>query len=158
MPPRKNPKHMRLVHGEDRPAVRTPSVNELKPPRWMPKQGRDEWRRVLEMVKQYPGWITTADIPTLTAYCSTWTLFVDASKDVADRGHVVPARSSTDRARDAMVKNPSVQIARDAAASLRRWITELGFSPLSRGSLDVPQLEQDLDQMLVSIIDGDGLD
>jgi hypothetical protein len=69
---------MRLVHGEDQPTIRTSSVNEHNPSRLMPKQSRDEWRRVLEMAKQYPGWIPTADIPTLTAYCSTWALFVES--------------------------------------------------------------------------------
>ncbi|MCA1707905.1 MAG: P27 family phage terminase small subunit, partial [Actinobacteria bacterium] len=76
-------------------------------------------------------------------YCVSWATYEAAAQDIAERGVIVPGRSSADEARGVLVKNPSVQVARDASASLLRWCRELGFTPDARGRIDVKELTGD---------------
>ena len=81
------------------------------------------------------------DKAALTGYCVAWSTLVAASKDVAKRGVMVAARSSADKAkRDeaAMVKNPSLQVMRDAQNTLKMWCRELGLTPAARIGLEFP--------------------
>jgi phage terminase small subunit len=52
----------------------------------------------------------------------------------------VPGRSSADKAAEVMVKNPSVQIAREAGRSMRAWCSALGFVPDARNRIDIHRL------------------
>jgi len=74
----------------------------------------------------------------LAGHCTSWATFTVAAADVAARGILVPGRSSADTARQddaGLVKNPSVQIMRDAQTQLRAWAKELGFTPAARGRI-----------------------
>ncbi|MEX2445778.1 MAG: phage terminase small subunit P27 family [Dehalococcoidia bacterium] len=110
----------------------------------MDAAAKREWRLVTRACATWPTWLQAVDVAALTAYCVSWSTFLAAAKDVAERGPLVPGRSSADAARDdgpALVKNPSVQIARDAQEQLRKWATVLGFTPDARGKVDLGDYE-----------------
>jgi P27 family predicted phage terminase small subunit len=109
------------------------------PPRWLSREARAEWRRVVRACEDFPTWLQEVDRASLTAYCVAWASFVDAAKDLAERGPLVPARSSADG--DAKVKNPAAQVVRDSSEAMRKWARELGFTPDARGRVDVGQRE-----------------
>ncbi|MFC4608802.1 phage terminase small subunit P27 family [Streptomyces maoxianensis] len=123
-------------------------------PDWLPEKARAEWDRVTAVCGTHPLWLQHGDVAILTAYCHTWATWLEAAQDIADRGSLVPGRSSADSAGDdgpRLVKNPSVQIARDAAAQLRALCRELGFSPDARRRVDIGVLEdQDPDADLLN--------
>lgn len=115
------------------------------PPAWLPREAKAEWRRVVAAVAPWPAWLQVVDRAALTGYCAAWATFVEAAKDVAKRGVLVPGRSPADKARDgdggALVKNPALQIQRDASVQMRSWARELGFTPDARGRVDVGVVE-----------------
>ncbi|MFH9587921.1 phage terminase small subunit P27 family [Streptomyces luteogriseus] len=142
---------MRLLHGQSAriaPVVGGP-LGQPDPPEWLPPVGQEEWERVTEACATHPTWLQHGDVAILTAYCATWAIWLEAAQDVARRGALVPGRSSADAAGGEdgprLVKNPAVQIARDAAAQLRALCRELGFSPDARRRVDVGDLDQDND-------------
>lgn len=147
--PRKT-NRLRVLHGQasrTAPVVGGP-LGEPDPPDWLPEAGQDEWVRVVEACAPHPTWLQHGDVAILTAYCATWATWLEAAQDVAARGALVPGRSSADASGEdgpRLVKNPAVQIARDAAAQLRALCRELGFSPDARRRVDVGDLEKNND-------------
>lgn len=145
MPARSTPPGLRLLHGlPPREAPNTVGLTaagaQLRPPAWLPREAKNEWRRIVDAVRDYPTWLQRADRAGLVAYCMAWSTFAEAAKDVAKRGPLVPGRSSADQARSddpPLVKNPAVQVMRDASAQLQRWCRELGFTPDARGRVDL---------------------
>jgi P27 family predicted phage terminase small subunit len=121
-----------------------PTLEDKRAPSWLPQAGKAEWRRVLGyLTRHHHGYVQALDRTALTAYAMTWATWLDAAQDVAKRGSLVPGRSPADGARDAgLVKNPSVQVMRDAGIQLRYWVREFGFSPDSRGRIDLPGPEK----------------
>lgn len=108
------------------------------PPTWLGREGKAEWRRVVKYLKERdPGRLEETDRAILAAYCNEWDTYVTASGDVKARGSLIPGRSSAEKARGegGMVKNPSVQIARDALTHLRALAKELGLTPAARGAV-----------------------
>jgi P27 family predicted phage terminase small subunit len=143
-PPRQS-NAMRLLTGNSpRAHFKLPDLTtDPKPPAWLPKSARKEWARVLRLCSRWDGWLQAVDRAALSAYAMSWYVFETAARDIAERGPLVPGRAPADKQVGALVKNPAVQVARDAQDQLRRWARELGFSPLARQGLDVPELAQD---------------
>jgi P27 family predicted phage terminase small subunit len=148
MPTPRKPRRLKVLAGDKVPEnPRWPDLADEKPPTWLDREGKREWRRVVEHLQRYPGWLQCVDRPGLAVYCATWAIWLAAAKDVAKRGPLVPGRSSADAARSddgepVLVKNPSAQIMRDAGIQLRAWCREFGFSPDSRGRLDLGSLRE----------------
>ncbi|MFN2490371.1 MAG: phage terminase small subunit P27 family [Actinomycetota bacterium] len=162
MPQRRKPEHLRVLHGTEKARVnpRLPDINNApNPPTWLPSMAKREWRRVLGLCKRYEGWLQAVDRAALTGYCSSWAIFEEASKDIAERGVMVTGRSSADKVTGARVKNPAIAVARDAQTSLRYWCRELGFTPDARGKLDLSRfsrpstLDDDLDDLDFDALD-----
>ncbi|MFI1951979.1 phage terminase small subunit P27 family [Streptomyces xinghaiensis] len=157
MPQPRKTNALRMLHGQ---APRTAPViggplGLPDPPDWLPPAGQEEWVRVTQVCNARPGWLQDGDVALLTAYCHTWATWLEAARDVARRGALVPGRSSADAAGDEdgprLVKNPAVQIARDAAVQLRALCRELGFSPDARRRVDIGDIDDhddDADRLL----------
>lgn len=116
-------------------------------PELLPEAGRAEWAHLAEQHAAYPQRLRETDRTAVVAYCTWWAAFDAARRDIAERGALVPGRSSADSARgDAgLVKNPSVAAMRDASQQLRYWARELGLTPDSRArqGLQMEQPEDD---------------
>jgi hypothetical protein len=69
---------------------------------------------------------------------------IAAARYISEHGVLVPARSSADKARGAKVRNPALQIMREAEAGMRAAAKELGFSPASREALTLPEKKAEL--------------
>ena len=123
--------HLRVVSSAPSGSPVPPSST---PPEWLSQDAKAEYRRIVKAVRHSDD-LQAIDRAALIGYCEAWAMFKAATADVTARGHLVPGRSSADDARgDAgMVKNPSVQIMRDAQTQMRAWAKELGFTPQSRG-------------------------
>ncbi len=88
------------------------------------------------MAEMVEGLLTPVDRQVMTTACETWARWVAATQQVTKLGVLVAG----DRG---LVKNPAVQIARDAEATLARCWAELGLSPAARGRLSMPRPEHD---------------
>lgn len=154
MPARPLPTPLRILHGT--PGSKTvgevPTTEALsarsKPPSTLGADGRRLWRELLGATDGRPGWLLRTDRPALEQLCSAWDTWAEATRAVRLHGVLVPGRSSADGARGddgALVKNPAVQVARDAQAAVRAWARELGLTPDSRGRLTLPAAATDVD-------------
>jgi len=162
MPQRRKPDHLRTLHGQQPRAGRAKRAGgvdryDADPPTWLAREGKAEWRRLLKATAAYPTWLQEVDRGGLACYCALWAELVEAATDVAKRGSLVPGRSSADQARGGdggeaiLVKNPSVQVMRDAQAALRAWSKELGFTPDARSKVERGSIERvgdDLERLL----------
>lgn len=155
MPARRHPSNVRRLMGlPERPAPNAGGVGTPSPPAWLPREAKAEWRRVVEACASYPTWIQRVDRAVLATFCMSWAVYAEAAKDVAVRGALVPARSSADHARagGALVKNPAVQVMRDAAATLKGLAAQLGFTPESRQRLTRGDFEPEAPNDLLGAI------
>jgi P27 family predicted phage terminase small subunit len=140
MPANRLPENVRRLRGY--PPRVPPTLPAIpKPPDWLPKAAKVEWRRIVDLAGRYEGWLQAVDRAALAGYCMAWATFESVARDVAENGALIPGRSTADRGR--MVKNPAVQIMRDESTQMRYWARELGFTPDARGRIDVRRWQDD---------------
>lgn len=95
------------------------------------KDARAEWARVVPTLDGL-GLLSVIDGATLTDYCVCWARVVQCERAIAEEGLVI----SGDRGK---VKHPALTAANQYRTQLRFYIAELGFSPSSRGRLNMPR-------------------
>lgn len=119
-------------------------------PGWLAGEAFEEWVRVTAALATVPGLLRMVDRAGLVAYCEAWGTFVEAAREVRERGVLLRGRDNN------MVRNPAVQIARDAAKELKVWCGEFGFSPSARGRMGVPDggKDDDGDAEILSLVTG----
>lgn len=115
----------------------TPSPGKPTAPKTLTPEAKSEWNRVVKELDA-AGAISKLDRAILTMYCQAWAIAQLAQVDIDERGVLVPG----DRG---MVKNPSLQIRRDASAEAGRWMKELGLTPASRSRI-VPLSDEDSEE------------
>jgi P27 family predicted phage terminase small subunit len=106
------------------------------PPSWLDREARAEWRRItpglerLDLLKQ-------EDRATLAVYCSTWSRYVAATRDIERNGLTVQNRSIKKDGTETVwfTKNPAVAIAQAASTELRHYAALFGLSPADEGRL-----------------------
>lgn len=144
--PKPKPTHLRIVQG-DRPdrinkAEPRPSAKPPRAPEWLGEDAKKVWRRTVTQLKAM-GIASEADRDLLAAYCTTVVNLQRATEIVDRTGIMVKGR------RDGVVKNPAVQIQRDAAQLVARLAAEFGLSPSSRTRLrSTDATEHDIGDLL----------
>jgi P27 family predicted phage terminase small subunit len=150
MPAGRKPKptHLKLIEGNPgkRPVPRSepkPEPKAPKPPTDLHGDALREWRRVAPQLERL-GLLTGLDRAALSAYCWAWARLLAAQRVLADSGVLVKQRGNR------TVKNPAIQVARDAAAECRAWCAEFGMTPSARGRMALPDRpgDDDLDTLL----------
>lgn len=143
--PKPKPTALRLVHGDrkDRINTREPAASKKAPrcPSWLPKEARAVWRRTVSQLSEM-GVASETDTDLLATYCMAVVTFQRATEEVEREGILIEGR------RDGKVKNPAVQIQRDAARAIAQIGAEFGLSPSSRSRLQRTEDEAGLDDLL----------
>lgn len=146
MPARK-PTALKLVEGNrsktpkaerERQIAAEPTYAPLtdSPPDWLPREAKAEWRRLTYDLKRIPGLLQRPDRAAMIALCTEWDRYVEAVKDIKDRGVQVMGMS---RGESGMVKNPSVQVARETLTALLALWGRFGLTPADRARIQAPQ-------------------
>ena len=99
-------------------------------PDMLDEAGLAEWDRLAAVYANDATRFREGERAAITAYCSYWSAFSAAARDVRDRGPVVEGRSDMDRGR--LVKNPATVAMREASQQLRYWARELGLTTDAR--------------------------
>jgi P27 family predicted phage terminase small subunit len=107
-----------------------------EPPEWLSVEARAEWDRVAPGLERL-DLLKPEDRAVFTAYCETWSRFVQATRAVqADGLQVVNHSTRKDGSTSEWVtKNPAVGIAETAAAHLKSLGGEFGLTPASERHL-----------------------
>lgn len=109
------------------------------PPEWLSSKAKEAWR---DVGKALDGSVYAVDGLALTLMCTAYGAAQDAAEDIAMRGPLVDSR---DRG---LVKNPSLQILRDAGATFRAFAEQFGLTPGARKKLGI-DLSEEFDTGLI---------
>lgn len=146
------PTNLRVLQGN--PGKRPLPENEPKPkplaperPRWLTHEGRREWDRVVPELEKL-GLLTVVDGAALAAYCQSYEIMVQAKREL--RAHIREHKKTTISFTNqggftSEVPHPAVRMFRDAAATMRSFMTEFGLTPASRVRLAMPRVEESKD-------------
>ena len=99
-----------------------------KPPTWLSREAAAEWNRVVPGLQRLDI-LKEEDRAALTAYCETWSVFVDATRTVQREG------LTTTTAAGGIKPHPAVGIARTAGRELRSYAALFGLSPAAESAL-----------------------
>ena len=143
------PTNLRILQGN--PGKRPLPENEPKPtllaperPSWLVGEARREWERVVPELEKL-GLLTVVDGAALAAYCQAYATMVQAEKEL--RAHLRQHKKLTvtyvnKAGADNEVPHPAIKIARDAATTMKAFMTEFGLTPASRVRLATPRQEE----------------
>ena len=129
------PTHLRLLKGDERPSrsrTQGPKPPPIipTPPDFLSADARAEWDRVVPELDRL-GLVTMLDRAGLAAYCEAWSRFVMATAVLHEEPLIIKKAGRS-------VKNPALQVAKDAAADMLRWCVDFGMTPSARGRMAVP--------------------
>ena len=109
-----------------------PTLTEPTKPDWLSPEAGREWDRVVPELSRL-RLLSSVDHSSLAVYCEAWSSFVQAAVDVRERGVLIPGARSGD-----LVRNPSAQVMRDSATTMRAYATEFGLTPQARARMTLP--------------------
>jgi P27 family predicted phage terminase small subunit len=121
----------RINHGEPKPRVKLP-----EPPIDMSDEALEIWIYTLKELS-YMRVVTAADRDALVAYCEAVALHRKASRALAE-GEVL-----IDGQRGNLVRNPAIQIQRDAASMMKSYAAEFGLTPRARSEFSISHEDGD---------------
>lgn len=136
MPPQQQHAQVLKLHGRSsetdsggRPIKTPPDFRRIapKPPTWLSREAKAEWTRVVPGLERL-DLLKEEDRATLTAYCETWSTFVEATRTVRREGLTIEARQGK-------LPHPAVGIARNAGRELRAFGNLFGLSPAAEMAL-----------------------
>lgn len=153
MPMPAKPTALKLLQGN--PGQRPLNTNEPMPPDgellppdyWATDdpEARAEWDRIVPaLVKMRLA--TMADRTALVGYCEQWSLYLRASALVRSEGLLIVGQKGND------VRNPAVQIARDALSMVKSFCTEFGLTPSARSRISIPGTDSSDDLSIAAIL------
>lgn len=112
-----------------------------KPPAWLSKDAKAEWRRIMPLLIERRI-LTEADMGSVEAYCTATGLVREMQRTIAKEGPIV----TTERGPK---KHPAVAIQADAMTRARLLAAELGLTPVSRSRPSIRDDEDDGDSPLL---------
>lgn len=123
------PVELKVIEGRmssDDVARLGPKAPPSKPhcPSWLSTYAKTEWRRITPHLDRM-GLLTQLDRHTLACYCQAVATFREAT-EAAQKGILVKGQKGE------AVKNPALQIQRDAARSIATYSSLFGLSPADR--------------------------
>lgn len=141
------PTHLKVIQGNPgkRRLAEPVKARPERPrcPAYLTPYAKTVWKRLVPILDEI-GILTGADRDTLAAYCQAVATFKESTEQIAKTGLLV-------KRRDAVVKNPLLQVQRDAARSIATYSAMFGLSPADRvrlagsanpGAGALPELEE----------------
>jgi len=144
--PKPKPIHLKLIEGNPGkrplPATPMPEPKAPDPPPELEGDGLAEWERVAPQLERL-GLLSHLDRAALAAYCWAWARLLAAGRVLAESTVLI-------RKDRRIVKNPAIQVARDAAQECRAWAAEFGMTPSARARMTLPDQNpgDDLERLL----------
>ncbi len=151
---RSKPTSLKLIEGN--PGKRPLNQAEPKPPPGRPiappdlsDDAKKEWQYVVPKLDEM-GLLHKLDRRNLVIYCELVATFNEATNWVKDKGVIVAGRNKGEA-----VKNPAIQVQRDAARLISTYSRMFGLDPADRASLEVGGLPADAAAALGAVLAGD---
>lgn len=146
--PARKPAVLEQLHGNPGKRERKiieilPPPEEPKPPAWLGKQAKKEWKRLCPIVFQAKV-LTDADLAAFAAYCSSYEIWVEAEKKIqATRDGVnAPLVLNYEDEKGIRRPIPEVAIAENAKKQMLVFAREFGLTPSSRSNVTAAESEE----------------
>ncbi|MEW6572947.1 MAG: phage terminase small subunit P27 family [Bacillota bacterium] len=130
----------RTVKNEPKPQPIAP-----KPPSWLPRQAKRFWKEHAGRLERL-GLLTEVDGPAFALCAVHYAVAAEAAKALKEQGILVPDPEHPAGEEPALRKHPLLSVLRDHSAAFRAYSQLFGLSPSDRGRLDLPQVENEVDQ------------
>lgn len=117
---------------------------KVKMPKWVPKEAKDEFKRVVEIVGEMEL-LTATDQAALEAYCVSYARWRTAEAIVDAEGQTVNepiVNKAGDIVGHKIKRHPATIIAKDERLSMLRAASLFGFDPSSRSRIQLPNGEE----------------
>lgn len=148
--PRPIPTALKLINGN--PGKRPLNKKEPKPdnallicPKYLQCDtvAYNEWNRLVPELYKL-GLLTNIDQTVLELYCSQYSIYREAIKQIQKEG------LTTNNIRDGFKALPEVAIARESAKTIKAIAIEFGLTPSSRSKISLPgeSLEDEFEKLL----------
>jgi len=118
-----NPGKRPLNDAEPKPQPVAP-----KCPRWLSKNAKREWRRLVKELEPL-GLLTVIDGMALATLCEEWATYMWAQGVLAEHGHTYEYTNKAGEAN--LIARPEVAIARTAFMAIKSMCAEFGLTPRS---------------------------
>ncbi len=112
-----------------------PASAKLRPPKWLDKPARKEWRRVVRLMAGL-GILTDADVNTLAVYCDAAVRYAEAAQRVREEGLIVTKPSGEP------MQNPAALAAERYWRIMAKAAAALGLDPSARAALAKAKAQQ----------------
>ena len=96
-----------------------------RPPKELSKEAKKEWRKTGKLLLD-AGLLSDLDLNTFAMYCQTYGRWLEAVKEVNDKGQIIRAPSGYP------MVNPFMTIEKQCLSTLGSLLQEFGLSPSSR--------------------------
>lgn len=112
-----------------RPVKKPPAFRRIppNPPTWLSREAKAEWKRVVPGLTRL-DLLKEEDRAVLTAYCETWSTFVEATRIVHREGMTIEAKQG-------LLPHPMIATARNAGRELRTFAAQFGLTPAAEMAL-----------------------
>jgi len=130
-----NPGHQKLTP-EREPNFQAPEKGAYKVPAGLSHRARNEWRRVVKQLSKL-GLYQVVDRAALVGYCEAWATVMECQEVINREGLTY---NVTNRSGTFYNERPEVKIRFRALQQMRYFCSEFGFTPSSRGRIQIPQL------------------
>lgn len=113
----------------------TDNLSEPQMPEGLSQAAQQEWARLTGLLRER-GALDALDETGLNDYLVCWSRLRECEADIAERGTLVQGERT-------LVKNPSVQIARQYRDALVAWCREFGLTYAARQRVAMPQAKKE---------------
>lgn len=110
-------------------------IGELEPPEDLPEDGRKVWEQIVPRLAEV-GIVDKVDTFALEAMCTQWARAKQASRIIADQGHVTLGSTGQ------LVEHPALQTERTAYQQFLRFAEHFALTPVARTRLGLAELER----------------
>ena len=137
-----NPGHKSKAEIEKRKAFEqslTLGTDKIKPPMWLCKKGKKEFKRLAEQLLQVEL-MTNADVDLLATYCNAYVEYIECDRVVQEEGIMVEYTNKA--AETNKVPHPLLVKKKAAFDIMYKIAADFGFSPASRAKIAIPKKEE----------------
>ncbi len=129
------------------PTAPPPGTPAPKPPAYLGKIAKQEWRRVAPSL-HVTGNLQAADFSILASYCSMYAHWRAAEDDIERNGQTIIVRSSTRTGlTEKPAQNPAVRNAIQFQRSMLATAAKFGINPLDRSKVPTPPPAEEEDAL-----------
>lgn len=104
-------------------------------PKWLDREAKAEWRRVISVVRGYPGWLGKVDRGLLADMCSTWSDIVMLRKMLKEESYII------ETAKGGYMQHPAAGALHTKEKIHIRQLSEMGLTPTSRENIGLSEGE-----------------